>query len=85
MSTGIPVDRQLIIVLRDGTPLVDWQDGVGIDLLNNEFRNFSPDEYNHAIQDDELGVLKRSGRIISFDQRLVFVASLPEMPRQPTM
>jgi hypothetical protein len=82
MSANIPIDRQLIIVLNDGTPLIDWQEGVGIDLLSSEFRKYVPSEYNHAIQDDELEVLKRAGRILSFDQRLVFVSSLPEMPRE---
>jgi hypothetical protein len=83
MSHGIPIDRQLIVVLNDGTPLIDWQEGLGIDILNGEFRKYLPAEYNHAIQDDELEVLKHAGRILSFDQRQVYVSSLPEMPRQP--
>ncbi len=81
MSSGIPVERQLIIVLEDGTPILDWQDGMGIDLLNGEFVPFMQKDYNHAIQDDELEVLKHAGRVISFDQRHVFVSSLPEMRR----
>ncbi len=82
MPTGIPVNRQWIVVLEDGTPLLDWENGKGIDLSTGEFIDFQESNYSHPIQDDELEVLKRAGRVSSYDAQRVFVSSLPEMPER---
>lgn len=84
MPGGVPIDRQWIFVLRDGRPVLDWGDGLVQDLLNGEFVNFSKETISHPIQDDDLEMLKRAGRIERFNDRQVYVYSLPERP-QPTL
>ncbi len=84
MPNGIPVNRQWIVVTLDGTLLLDWENGTGVDLLSGEFVDYQESEYSHPIQDDELEVLKRAGRVSSYDAQRVFVNSLPEMPERGT-
>jgi hypothetical protein len=80
MSSGIAIRREIIIVLDDGTPLLDWDQGVGIDLFRGEFIRYSGMPYSHPIQDDELETLRRAGRVISFDSQEVIFSTLPEVP-----
>ncbi len=80
MPSGIPIDRQLLSVLDDGTVLLDWGDGTGIDLANNEFIQLKANLVLQVVQDDDLETLRRMGRITSFDNLRVFVTSLPERP-----
>ncbi len=77
-----PVNRTLIIVLQDGTPVLDWGDGNAQDLLTGEFRSFKEGEYSHPIQDKELDVLKQTGRIKDYDSRQVYLLQMPEPPRR---
>lgn len=80
MSSGIAIRRDILIVLDDGTPLLDWEQGVGIDLLRGEFIRYSGMPFSHPIQDDDLETLKRAGRVISFDAQEVIFSTLPEVP-----
>jgi hypothetical protein len=80
MPIGIAIRRDILIVLDDGTYLLDWEQGVGIDLLRGEFIRYSGMPYSHPIQDDELETLKRAGRVISFDALEVIFSTLPEVP-----
>jgi hypothetical protein len=84
MPGGVPIDRQWIYILRDGRTVLDWGDGLVQDLLNGEFVNFSKESISHPIQDDDLEMLKRAGRVERFNDRQVYVYSLPERP-QPTL
>jgi len=84
MPGGVPIDRQWLYILRDGRPVLDWGDGLVQDLLNGEFEPFSKDAFSHPIQDADLEFLKRAGRVERFDDRQVYVYSLPERP-QPTL
>lgn len=77
-----PVNRSLIIVLQDGTPVLDWGDGYAQDLLTGKFRTFSEGEYSHPIQDRELDELKKTGRIEGYDSRQVYLLQMPEPPRR---
>jgi hypothetical protein len=82
MSGGLPIGRHLIVVLNNGSPVIDWGDGLGVDLYSFEFIRFSSGDYNHAAQDDELEILKKARRILSYDHNHVYLASLPELPRR---
>jgi hypothetical protein len=84
MSNGIAVNRELLIILENGTSILEWDAGVGIDLLSSEFIEYQEKCYTRPIGDHELEILKRAGRVISFDERLVIFTSLPEVPREPT-
>ena len=80
MPAGTPVNRQWIIVLENGTPILDWKEGLGVNLLTGEYIQYPRDEYTHPIQDDDLETLKRAGRVASYDHRQVYVIGLPETP-----
>lgn len=82
MPDGMPINRQWIVVLPDGTVAVDWGEGVAQDLLSGDFVPFDPSNLYHTVQNDELETLKRAGRVSSFDEWVVFVYALPELPRR---
>jgi hypothetical protein len=84
MPGGVPIDRQWIYVLLDGRTVLDWGNGLVQDLVNGDFITYSKETFSHPIQDDDLEMLKRAGRIERFDERQVYVYSLPERP-QPTL
>jgi hypothetical protein len=84
MPGGVPIDRQWIYVLLDGRTVLDWGNGLVQDLVNGDFITYSKETFSHPIQDDDLEMLKRAGRIERFDDRQVYVYSLPERP-QPTL
>ena len=37
MPSGVPIDRQWVFVLEDGSPVVDWGDDLMQDLLSGDF------------------------------------------------
>lgn len=80
MHGGVPINRQLIFVLKNGTLVLDWGGGKAVDLLNSEFVAYEESDYSHAIRDEELDTLRRAGRVTGYDHRQVFVVSLPEPP-----
>ena len=84
MPSGVPFDRQWVYVLEDGRPVIDWGDDLLQDLLSGDFINTDRGDDGHPIQDDELEMLKRAGRIDRFDSRHVYIFALPERPR-PTI
>ena len=82
MSGGIAISRQWILVLLDGSVVVDWGNGLAVDLAKGEFVQFSDSKVSHPVSDDDLSILKRMGRVASFDQMLVYVTTMPEPPTQ---
>lgn len=82
MPTGIPINRQWILALKDGSFVIDWGDGLFQDILTGDFVHGKDFESATHITDDELDLLRRAGRVESFDTRQVFVRSLPERPQQ---
>ena len=84
MPGGTAIDRQWIVVLEDGTPILDWDNGLGLNLLSGEYIRYQQGEYTRAIQDDELEMLKRAGRVSNYNHRQVFILGLPEAPIPPS-
>jgi hypothetical protein len=84
MPSGVPIDRQWVYVLEDGRPVIDWGDDLVQDLLSGDFFTSEKSEYSHPIRDDELEMLKRANRVERFDNRHIYIFTLPERPR-PTM
>lgn len=78
----MPISRQWIFILKDGTPVVEWEDGLVQDLLTGQFVHSAQGDYSHPIRDDELEMLRRAGRVDYFDARQVYIYSLPEPPRR---
>jgi hypothetical protein len=83
MPGGMAINRQWVFVLKDGTIIMDWGDGRAVDLARGEFIEFKEATYSHPVQDNELEVLRRMGRVASFDSLVIFVTSMPELPHEP--
>ncbi len=82
MTNGSPTKREYLFVLNNGTMVLDWGDGKAQDLMLGDFIQYEERDYSHAIQDHELDLLVRAGRVSSFDARNVNINSLPEPPRK---
>jgi hypothetical protein len=82
MPAGMPVSRQWIYVLVDGRAVIEWEDNMLQDLMSGEFIRPAEAAYSHPIQDDELDILRRAGRVDRYDSREVYIYSLPEPPRR---
>jgi hypothetical protein len=72
MPVGIPISRSWFLVLKNGTPIIDWGNGVAVDLMKEIFIEFSEREFSHNISDEELDILKRGGRLAGYDARQVY-------------
>jgi len=80
MPEGMAISRTLVFVLKDGTIILDWGDGRGVDLAKGEFMAFKEIDFSHSVQDGELETLHRMGRVSSYDQHMVYVTSMPDPP-----
>jgi hypothetical protein len=81
VSSGIPVPRSLVFVLKSGEVVFDWGDGRVQDVMTGEFLLFDETNYGRAVLDAELETLHNNGRVESFDARMVRLKPLPEPPR----
>jgi hypothetical protein len=82
MTKGTPVNRQWIVVLKDGSVVIDWGDGLFQDVRSGDFLHGAERDISHHIIDDELAWLVRIGRVQSFDTRTVHFFNLPERPQK---
>lgn len=82
MPSGMPINRQWVYILRNGTPIFDWGDGLAQDLMSGDFLGFKNEDISHPIQDSELEILQRAGRVERFDADQVYVFSMPEPPHR---
>jgi hypothetical protein len=83
MPGGMPVNRNFVLVLTDGTILIDWGDHRYQDIETGEFKIIKEKFVCHRIMDDELKGLKQSRKILDYDSRLVYFGQLPEIPFKP--
>jgi hypothetical protein len=82
MSGGMPIDRQWILILKDGTVVIDWGNSMVQDIVNGDFMKCTEKEISHRISDQELQWLAHSGRVERFDTKVVYFFSLPERPQR---
>lgn len=82
MATGTPVNRQWVIVLKDGTIVIDWGDGLYQDVRSGDFLPVIEKEVSHHISNEELDWLTRIGRVSSYTRQAVNFHSLPERPQK---
>ena len=80
MPSGIPFNRQYVLVFEDGRIVLDWGDGLYQELDSGTFFQGVESQISHSIMDDELEWLKRVGRVESYNHLQVFFANLPERP-----
>ena len=80
MPRGIIVHRHLIFTLPDGRVIMDWGNHLGIDLAAGEFTTCDPAQISYPVDDNDLEMLRRMGRVMSYDDLQVVVVSLPDPP-----
>jgi len=78
--SGTPINRQWVQVLVNGTIVVDWGDDLFQDVFSGDFIQVMEVELGHAIQDEELEILKRAGRVDQYNKLQVFFLNLPDRP-----
>ena len=77
MMGGVPVERQWVLVLKNGTVAIDWGDGLFQDVYSGKFFEGTEAQVSHTITDGELDMLQYAG-YATFDGRNVFFQGLPE-------
>lgn len=82
MTYGTPVNRNFVVILRNGIPAIDWGDGLFQDILSGDFLHCVEMDVDHTIQDEELDQLVWASRIRSYNSQVVYLYPLPEPPRQ---
>jgi hypothetical protein len=80
MTGGSPVGRQWLVIRKDGTPLVDWGDGLYQDIASGDFLHLLEKDISHSISDDELDQLKVVGLVMDYNASQVYMRPLPERP-----
>lgn len=81
MTSGVPVTRGWVFVLKTGEVVIDWADGRVQDIMSGEFRVYDEKDYGRPVQDTDLDNLRNNGRVESYDARTVYLRPLPEPPR----
>lgn len=82
MADGTPVNRQWVLVLKDGAIVIDWGDNLFQDVRQGDFIRVEEKEISHHITNEELDWLIRIGRVKSFNNLTVWFSSLPERPQR---
>jgi hypothetical protein len=81
MTSGIPVTRGWVFVLKTGEVVIDWADGRVQDIMSGDFLVCDEKDYGRPVQDTDLESLRNNGRVVSWDARTVYLVPLPEPPR----
>jgi hypothetical protein len=82
MSTGTPINRQWVMVLKDGNIVIDWGDNLYQDVRTGDFVAVSEKEFSHHILNEDLDLLVRAGRVATYTNLVVYFNSLPERPQR---
>ncbi len=80
MPTGIPFNRQYVLVFEDGRVVLDWGEGLLQELETGVFFSSAENQVSRSIMDEELEWLKRVGRVEAYNRLQVFFLNLPERP-----
>jgi hypothetical protein len=84
LTTGLSVARGWIFLAQTGEVVLDWGDGRVQDILTGEFLQLSEQDLGRPVQDADLEILRKNGRVETYDARTVVLKPLPEPPR-PTL
>ena len=82
MPHGTPFNRNWVVILNDGSPVLDWGDGLFQDIMTGDFMQLNESTISRAIMDNELDRLHLAGRIFGYDSTLVYLGPLPERNRR---
>jgi hypothetical protein len=80
MAGGTLIHREWVLVLQSGDIVIDWGEGIFQDVRSGEFLRVPEREVSHRADDEIMEWLKRAGRVVRFDAKLVEFANLPERP-----
>ena len=80
MITGTSIGRHCILVLRDGSIVIDWGSGDYQDVFTGETMPVSESSVSHTIREAELSWLKQTGLVSSFDEQQAQFTGLPGRP-----
>ena len=80
MPNGTPFKREFILVLEDGRVVLDWGDGLFQDLDTGDFLEGLKVLASHKIENPQLELLIRAGRVERFNHHEVIFLNLPERP-----
>jgi hypothetical protein len=80
MLNGTPFKREFVLVLEDGRVVLDWGDGLFQDLNTGDFLEGLKVLASHKIENPQLELLIRAGRVERFNRHEVIFLNLPERP-----
>jgi hypothetical protein len=80
---GIPITRNWVVMMRTGTPAVDWGGGTFLDVLTGQFFQAEEKDVSHRALNSDLDWLKHIGRVEEYDVNDVFFVTLPNLNRSP--
>lgn len=83
MPVALPISRQWVTVLNNGTIVIDWGNNQFQDLVTGEFLTAVDLSGSHAIQDDVCTWLEKTGCIQGFDRDQLYISNLPQRPTDP--
>lgn len=82
MPSGTPVNRQWVVVMRDGRVSIEWREGEFQDALGGEVYSSTTAQISHPVTNEDLERLKRAGRVEEYNDRMVYFLGLTEVPRK---
>jgi hypothetical protein len=80
MPAGTPVHRHWVVMLTNGSIVIDWGDGLFQDVYSGEFLRLAEGQLSHPAQNEDLEMLKRAGRVDHYDSQQAWLINLPERP-----
>jgi hypothetical protein len=82
MPLGTPINRQFVLITKDGKTVIDWGNDVFQDVIAGNFIKCLEEDISHVAQDEDMEALKHAGCIDQYDANKVFLLSLPEQPKR---
>lgn len=82
MPSAVPINRQWVLVLKNGNIIIDWGGNNFQDIISGEFLTGVDQAGSHPIQDSECSWLEKVGNIEGFDRAWVYVPRLPEIHKK---
>jgi hypothetical protein len=83
MPSGTPVSRHCIVVLKDGTAVVDWGNSCYQDLVTGQLVACSESDISRMAHNEDLNELRHAGYLEKFDDAQVYLFNLPESGQPP--
>ena len=76
-TTVMWINRNWFIMLKNGTAVLDWGEGMAQELSTGAFICYTADEYGRPLRDDELFALVQAGSVASFNPQQAALYAWP--------